>query len=171
MRERVLELVGPAGVVEEVRRRERQVDVPGLADRLAAVQGLQYRKLARALLEDPRDPEQILRALGGARRRPAVLERVARTFDGERHVLGTRLRDLRERLLARRIERLVVLAGARLDELAAAEDAVPLLELDDLARFRRGRVLPGRRDRRAVAALFEFGQCAFQEVRPASGSP
>src|SRR6266513_1895485 len=154
MRERVLELVGPAGVVEEVRRRERQVDVPRLADRLAAVQGLQHRELARALLEDPRDPEQVLRALGGARRRPAVLERLARAFDGERHVLGTGLRDLRERLLARGIERLVVLAGARLDELAADEDAVALLELDDLARFRGGRVLPRRGDRRAVASVF-----------------
>src|SRR5437763_1784234 len=55
IRECVLELVGPTGVVEEVRRRERQVDIARLLDRLAAVQRLEHRKLARALLQDPRD--------------------------------------------------------------------------------------------------------------------
>jgi hypothetical protein len=34
----VLQLVRPAGVVEEVRRHQREVDVAGLADRLAVVQ-------------------------------------------------------------------------------------------------------------------------------------
>ena len=37
VREGVLELVGPARVVEEVRRGQRQVDVARLLDRLAAV--------------------------------------------------------------------------------------------------------------------------------------
>ena len=46
VRERVLELVRPAGVVEEVRRRERQVDVAGLLDRLAAVERLEDGELA-----------------------------------------------------------------------------------------------------------------------------
>ena len=50
VRERVLELVGPAGVVEEVRGGERQVDVARLLDRLAAVQRLEHGELARALL-------------------------------------------------------------------------------------------------------------------------
>ena len=81
VRERVLELVGPARVVEEVRGRERQVDVARLLDRLAAVQRLEHGELARALLEDARDPEQVLRALGAGQRRPAVLERLARGRD------------------------------------------------------------------------------------------
>ena len=88
VRERVLELVGPARVVEEVRRGEREVDVAGLLDRLAAVQRLQHGELARALLEDPRDPEEVLRALGGGQRRPAVLERVAGGGDRGVDLLG-----------------------------------------------------------------------------------
>ena len=60
---RVLELVGPAGVVEEVRRRERDVDVARLADRLAVVERLEHRELARALLDRARDAEQVLGAL------------------------------------------------------------------------------------------------------------
>ena len=54
VRERVLELVGPARVVEEVRRRERQVDVARLLDRLAAVERLGDGELARALLDQER---------------------------------------------------------------------------------------------------------------------
>ena len=44
---RVLELVGPAGVVEELRCRQRDVDIAGLLDRLAVVEGLE-RPRARA---------------------------------------------------------------------------------------------------------------------------
>ena len=84
VRERVLELVGPARVVEEVRGRERDVDVARLLDRLAAVQRLEHGELARALLEDARDPEQVLRPLRAGQRRPAVLERVAGRGDRRR---------------------------------------------------------------------------------------
>ena len=72
VREGVLELVRPARVVEEVRGGERQVDVARLADRLAAVQRLEHRELARALLEDARDAEEVLGALAPAQLRPAV---------------------------------------------------------------------------------------------------
>ena len=48
---RVLELVGPAGVVEEVRGDQRDVDVARLLDRLAVVEGLEHGELARALLD------------------------------------------------------------------------------------------------------------------------
>ena len=61
----VLELVGPAGVVEEVRGGGRDVDVARLLDRLAVVDRLQHRDLAGPLLDDPRDPEEVL-----ARARP-----------------------------------------------------------------------------------------------------
>ena len=61
----VLQLVGPAGVVEEVRRRRRDVDVARLLDRLAVVDRLEHGDLAGALLDDPRDPEEVL-----ARARP-----------------------------------------------------------------------------------------------------
>ena len=64
-RECVVELVRPAGVVEEVRRGQRHVDVARFADRLAAVERLDHRELARPLLQRARDPVQVLAALGG----------------------------------------------------------------------------------------------------------
>src|SRR5207248_708676 len=78
VRERVLELVRPARVVEEVRRGQRQVDVARLLDRLAPVQGFEHGELARALLHDARDPKQILRALRRRNLGPSVRERLAR---------------------------------------------------------------------------------------------
>ena len=110
--EGVLELVRPAGVVEEVRCGERNVDVARLLDRLAAVHRLEHGELARALLEDARDPEQVLGALRAGERRPAVLERVARRSDGAVDLLGRRLRDLGQRLLGRRADRRVRLVGS-----------------------------------------------------------
>src|SRR5919197_1418007 len=47
-----------AGVVEEVGRGERQVDVARLLDRLAAVERLGHGQLAASLLEDAGDAEQ-----------------------------------------------------------------------------------------------------------------
>src|SRR5438874_2283364 len=96
VRERVLELVRPACVVEEVRGREREVDVARLPDRLAAVQRFEHRELARPLLEGAPDPEQVLRALGGRDLRPAVVERPPRGVDCSGYVLAPRLRDLGE---------------------------------------------------------------------------
>ena len=64
---------------------ERDVDVARLADRLAAVERLDDRQLARALLDQARDAEQVLAALerrqrlprpgGGARRLDRALRR------------------------------------------------------------------------------------------------
>jgi hypothetical protein len=65
----VVELVGPAGVVEEVRRGQGYVDVAGFADGLAVVHRLDDGQLARALLDQPGDAKEVLRAL-----RPGVLD-------------------------------------------------------------------------------------------------
>ena len=92
------------GVVEEVRRGERQVDVARLLDRLAAVERLGHRELARSLLEDARDPEEHLGALGGLPGAPR-LEGLAGGVDRELDVLRPGLRDLGERLLRRRARR------------------------------------------------------------------
>ena len=125
-----------------MRRGERDVDVARLADRLAAVERLGDRELARALLDETRDPEEVLRALGRRELRPAVLERVARRVDCERDVLLARERDLEERLLRRGRDGREPLLRARLDLLAADEEPVPLADLDDVARLGRRRVLP-----------------------------
>ena len=59
----VVELVGPAGVVEEPGRDERHVDVAALLDRLAVVEALGDGELAGALLHEPGDAEQVLAAV------------------------------------------------------------------------------------------------------------
>src|SRR5438309_1494735 len=148
----VLELVGPARVVEEVRRRERQVDVARLADGLAAVQRLDDRELARALLEDARDPEEVLRALARTELRPPLGVRLARGLHRAIDIGLPRLRDLGERLLACRIDGRVALVRERLEELAADVEPVAILEVHDLARLGSGRVLPRGRYRRGLAA-------------------
>ncbi len=74
----IRELVGPARVVEEVRRGQRHVHVARLADRLAAVHRLDDRELTRTLLDQARDPEEVLAALEPAQRGPARLGRPCR---------------------------------------------------------------------------------------------
>src|SRR5918996_688235 len=170
--EGVLELVRPARVVEEVRRRERQVDVARLADGLASVERLEHRELARALLEDARDAEEVLRPLACREPGPAVLERVAGGPDREIDVLSARVGDVRELLLRRRAERRLELARARLDPLAPDEEPVALVEVHNLARLRCGRVLEGGGDRRAVLAPLDLSHRApHRRASAARSSP
>ena len=158
VRKRVLELVGPPRVVEEVRRGERQVDVARLADRLAAVERLGHGELARALLEDARDTEEVLRALRGRDLAPAVLERAERAAVTARlDVLRPGERELEQLLLRRRRDRRERLTRPRLDLLAADEQAVALADLDDVARLRRRRVLPLERRRYGGGPLLDLG--------------
>ena len=72
-RDGVLQLVGPARVVEEVRRHQRQVDVARLADRLAAVDRLEHGQLARAVLHQAGQPEEVLRPRPARQVAPALL--------------------------------------------------------------------------------------------------
>ena len=149
-RERVLELVRPAGVVPEVGRRERHVDVARLLDRLAGVHRLEDGELARPLLEDPGDPEQVLRPLLAGQRAPRPAERASarpgppcpcrRAVARATSASGSSVAGLTV---------VKVWPSRRGDVLAADEQPVALLERDDVARLGRRRVLP--RDRRAVA--------------------
>ena len=101
---RVVELVGPARVVEEVRRGQRDVDVAGLADRLAVVQRLEDGELAGALLQQPGDAEQVLAAVGRAHRAPDAGERAAGGGDGAVDVGVAAGGDLGEDLLGGRVD-------------------------------------------------------------------
>src|SRR5204862_5274385 len=152
------ELVRPARVVEEVRGGKRQVDVAGLPDRLAAVERLEHRELTRALLEDARDAEQVLRPLARGQLGPAVREGLARGLDGQPDVLWTGVRHLGESLLRRRADARMELARARLDEFAADEEAVAVIQADDVARLGGGGVFERGRDRRAVLFAFQLSQ-------------
>src|SRR5207248_5133145 len=172
IRKRILELVRPAGVIEEVRGCERQVDVARLLDRLAAIHRLEHGELARALLEDARDPEEVLRPLGAWQRRPSVRERRARGGDCAVDIGGARLPDDRERLLARGRDRLVRLL--RLDPFAADEQAVALPQLHDVARLRRRRVRPVVRNGWAAARAVELshsGPRGHRRLPPPSPYP
>ncbi len=78
---RVVELVGPARVVPEVRRGQWDVDVARFLDRLARIDRLENGELARALLEQTGDPVQVLGALppGQVPQRRLKAVRAART--------------------------------------------------------------------------------------------
>ena len=69
----VVELVGPAGVVEEVRGGQRDVDVARFADGLAVVERLDDGQLARALLDQSGDAKEVLRALRAGRLGPDLV--------------------------------------------------------------------------------------------------
>src|SRR4029453_3604973 len=124
VRERVVELVRPAGVVEEVARGERQVDVARLLDRLAAVHRLEHGELACALLELARGPVQVLGTFAPGELAPPILGGLARGPDGQVDVFGAGVGDLGERLLGRGADRLEPRAALGIAALRADEQAV-----------------------------------------------
>ncbi len=138
---RVAELVRPARVVEEVRRRGRHVDVAGLLDRLAVVQALQHGQLAGPLGDHPRDPEDVLGPLGAGHLAPHPLVGPPRGLHRAVHIGRCGRGHLGQHLLGGRVDRLQRLAAA-LDELAVEEHPVAGLEVRDVPVLGRGRVLP-----------------------------
>jgi hypothetical protein len=140
-----VELVGPAGVVEEVRRRGRHVDVAGLADRLAVVDGLEHGELAGPLLQDPCDPEQVLAALGAGQLRPRP-ERLACRLHGPVHVLVVGDGDVGEVLLGGGRDGRHVATVGGVDEVAADEQPVGVTDGGEVAGLGRRCVVPGRGD-------------------------
>jgi hypothetical protein len=66
-----LQQLGPAGVMVEVARRERHVDVARLADRLAVVHRLEHGEEALVLLQVPGDGVEIAGALVAGQGGPA----------------------------------------------------------------------------------------------------
>src|SRR5207247_534779 len=118
--------------------------VARLLDGLAAVHRLQHGEFARALLERARDPEDELGPLGAGELPPVLLVGVAGRLHGEVDVLRAGLGHLGQRLLGGRVDGLEVLPRFRLDEVPADEQAVPVLEPDDVGRLGGGGVLPDR---------------------------
>src|SRR5690606_38151690 len=131
----VLELVGPARVVEEPGRDERDVDVPALLDGLAVVEALGDRELAGPLLDEPGDAEEVLATVRAAHARPRRLVRPACRVDGGVDVDRIRARDRREAFLGRWRDRGERLA-ATLDELSVDEEAVLVAQAHDVPRLR-----------------------------------
>ncbi len=143
--ESVFELVGPAGVVEEMRRGEGDVDVARLLDRLAAVHGLDNRQHARLLLDQAGDAEDVLGALARCQLPPHLLIRAPRFLHGPVDVFGIGVGHMGQRLFRGRIDRLEPAFGVRLDELSADEEVVLRLQPGVVGRFQRRRVVPQHR--------------------------
>ena len=133
----VLQLVGPAGVVEEVRGDGRDVDVAGLLDRLAVVDRLEDGELAAALLDDPGDAVEVLGPLAAGHPAPDLVVGPAGGLHGLVDVGVVGLGDLREHLLGGGADGLEGLAAA-VDELTVDEQAVRRLDVDDAARLGGG---------------------------------
>ncbi len=98
---------------------DRFLDVAaGLGEHLAHLAAHQLGQLGLLVLEQPREAEQDLAALG-RRDEPPLLERLLRGRDGAVDVLGAGARERAERLAGRRDRRLERLAGDGVDPLAA----------------------------------------------------
>ena len=111
---------GPARMVVEVARDERNVGVARLADRLAVVDRLQHRQEALALLDQPRQRVKRAGARIAGERAPAF-KRPTRGGDGGVDVLRRPLRDACDFCAARRLENVEQLGG--LGELSVNEMA------------------------------------------------
>jgi hypothetical protein len=122
-----------------VRRRERQVDVSGFLDRLAAVHALEHRELACAFLQVAGDAVEQLGPLPAGAPTPP-LGRGAGSRHGGVDVVGSCVGDRCERLLGCRVDGRERRPGAGLDECAADEQAVAGREVHDVGRLGRGRV-------------------------------
>ena len=92
----------PAGVVIEVARDERNVDVAALADRLAVVHRFENGEAARMLLHLARESVEIARALVAAERLPCW-QSFARRGDGGIHVSRVANGDFGEGVASGRI--------------------------------------------------------------------
>ena len=127
------QLVGPAGVVEEVRRDQRQVDVAGLLDRLAVVDATRARP-ARA--SAPGGGGRCGRGTWPARRPGSFDHRVggpAGRVHGGVDIARAGRGDLGQHLLGGRVDGLEAGAVERVDEATADEQAVRRLDRGQLA--------------------------------------
>ena len=123
---------------------QRDVDVTRLADGLAVVEALQDSQLARPLLNDAGDPEEVLRPLGAGHRPPHLFLGAPGHFHGPIDVFNPRGGDLREHFLGGGILGLVDVAANRLDEGPADEKPVRRPQVHDRAGLGRRCVLEGR---------------------------
>jgi ParB family chromosome partitioning protein len=108
----------PPGVVVEVPRRERHVEVAGLPDRLAVVERLEHREQARVLLHGAGERVEVPGAPVTAQRRPAGL-RGARGPHRAVDVVGRALRHAREHGAGGRVVHVEQLGALRAVPVAA----------------------------------------------------
>ena len=156
------ELVRPARVVEEVRGDQRDVDVAGLANRLAVVEGLEHGEFAGALLDDARDAVEVLRALATGHLGPRVLVRRTRRLDRALDICGTSVGDLAQDLFGRGVDGLEGGAVDGLDEIPVDEEPVVGGDVHHGPGFGCGGVVEGHRtpSRSSRSRDRSSGRCA-----------
>ena len=99
----VLKLVGPAGVVPEVRRGEWHIHIARLTDRLPRVHRFGDGELAAALLQDATDAVEVLSPLTWVQLRPDLAIGAVGGLNGAVGIGGGSLGDLGEGLLGGRV--------------------------------------------------------------------
>ena len=130
-------------------RCERDVDVAALLDGLARIHRFKDGELARALLQDPGDAEQVFGPFLAGEGAPRAALGTAGGANGLVGVDGRGTCHVCEDLFRGRVDRGEG-APVRCRNLTAVdEQAVAFLDRHDVARLRSGRVVP--RDRLAVA--------------------
>ncbi len=137
----VIEFVGPAGVIEEMRGGHRHVKVTRLLDRLAAVERLGHGELAGAVLQQAGEAVDVFRPLAPGHFAPRRIECLLRRSVGGIDVGGVAVGDLSELRFVGRVDGVEILAGRRSDKFATDEMIVARLELR-VGRLRRRIVFP-----------------------------
>ena len=110
----------PAGVIREMPRDERNIDVARFANRLAVVDGLEHREVARMLLNAAGDGVQPAGARVIVQRLPTGQRGTGRG-NGSVYVVGAALSHAREQCSGRWIVHLEQLTGGRRGKRAADE--------------------------------------------------
>src|SRR5450631_1512049 len=133
--ELLLEQLGPTGVVVEVPRHERDVDVAALANRLAIVHGFKDREEPGVLLHQSRQSVEI--ASPSMRSEGSPLWRCsARRANGSIDVSGPALGDRGQFLAIRGVDRVEIFSrGRRLPRSSDEESKVPSMTLQPSFRF------------------------------------
>ena len=102
----------------------RQVEVARFLDRLTAVHRLEHGEFARFFLNDSRDAEEIFSTLAARHSAPRFFEGAPRGGHRVIDIGSIRLRDLRELLFVRGIDRGKISGAFRRDKFAADEEFV-----------------------------------------------
>ena len=158
----ILEFIGPARVIKEMRSSHGHVEVAGFLDRFTAVERLGDGEFPRAILQEARDAIEILGAFAAGHFSPNAVGRALGGSVGRIDISGAGERDFGEFPLVGRINGIEIFAALRRDEFSVDEKIVARLQLR-IGRF-------GRRIEGPEIAENEFGRTAAGSVGDALGS-
>ena len=153
---------------------QRQVHVPALLDRFAAIHGFEHRQFPGFFLDDACDAINIFATLAAGHFAPDARIGTTRGPDGGVHVAFIGGGDFAELLFRRRIERVEILARTRRDELAVDEQIVARRNFDVIKSLGRGRIIPPVAERQPPLSERNHGShrvCCLVETGPRRNPP